>query len=139
MPDEIEKEIESGEDHSAEAEETEAGEESEEDEEAEEEEAEHYPGGVLTPPGYKLLGCIPNDDGSVRFPLDDLLENVQIDGIDGVSVALDRAGADYRYGTVHGRIIHDFSGVAYVFRKDHPDQGRTHIKVALGHVGLTAI
>ncbi len=92
-----------------------------------------HPGGIEHPEGYKLIFEIPVDDGSIKCQLENLLSNHQIDTRSvGVTVCLDRYGKTN--GILHGRLIHDFQGVAYVFRRDFVEDDLSHFIIAFGHI-----
>lgn len=87
-------------------------------------EVEAQPGGIVGPEGYEHVGTIEahHEDGENRIVLSDLKPNVKVDiqGT-GVSAALDKPFAHAPEAVLRGRILHDSSGRAYVYRKDEGD------------------
>ncbi len=92
-----------------------------------------HAGGIPHPEGYELILKIPVDDGSISVQLENLLKHHHLDiRSDGITVILNRA-KDPSYGTISGRIIHDFIGTALIFRKDKVEENLTHFIVEFSH------
>jgi hypothetical protein len=89
-------------------------------------------GGAQTYEGFELVGSVTEDelDKSAYFTFDDLLPQVRMHQMDGISITLNQSVQNGHIGTVHIRIIHDVKMRAYLFRKD--EEGVTIFKTSAG-------
>jgi len=93
-----------------------------------------HQGGIPHPEGYELILEIPVDDGNISVQISGLLQHYIIESRSvGVTVCLNRVAVDSEYGTISGRIIHDFIGTCLVFRKDLPEFNVSKFIIEMSH------
>lgn len=90
-------------------------------------------GGAKTFDGYDLVASVTSElepGDTADFTFDDLLPQVRIHHMEGVSVAFNQSVQNGNVGTLAMRVIHDTLMRAYLFRKD--EDGVTIFKVSAG-------
>lgn len=88
-------------------------------------------GGAETFEGYKLVGTVSSEDDVTQgIAFDDLLPQVRIHHLAGVSAALNQAQQNGRHGTITLRVIHDTKLRVYLFRKD--ENGVSEFRLSTG-------
>ncbi len=93
-----------------------------------------HSGGIPHPEGYDLILSIPVDDGNIAVQVSGLLKYYIIESRSvGVTVCLNRVAVDSEYGTISGRIIHDFIGTCLVFRRDVPEHNVSKFIIEMSH------
>jgi hypothetical protein len=82
--------------------------------------------------GFKNVGSYATEYGGTGkdFTFDDLLPQVNIQHMNGVSVALNQGIQNGKVGTIHIRVIHDNQMRVYLFRKD--EDGVSYFRVSAG-------
>lgn len=88
-------------------------------------------GGAENQDGYTEVGSVSEDENETLLTFDDLLPQVRILNLHGVSASLNQTVQNGKIGTISMRIIHDFKVRAYLLRKD--EDGVTTFKVTTGH------
>lgn len=89
-------------------------------------------GGAATYEDFTQVGSYSTevDNAGQDFIFDDLLPQVSIEHMAGISVALNQAQQNGNHGTIHVRVIHDNKMRVYLFRKD--EDGVSHFRVSSG-------
>ncbi|SRR6266705_6118559 len=89
-------------------------------------------GGASHHPGYTVVGSISEDDiEGDSFPFSDLLPQVRLHQIPGISMSLSQPQQNSSHGTILIRIIHDNKMRVFLFRKD--EDGVSNFKISVGH------